>query len=91
MDKLPEGQKVLSGIFEFYDSKGIPLSDIFDHLKSKDLVPCWVSFVRSSKTSGWKKRTLISRLKEAIVDSYGLNFWNEIQEKLKIVIDNEFG
>ena len=91
MDKLPVGQKVLSGVFEFYDSKGFPLPDLFDYLKSHNCIPCWVSFVRSSKESGWRKKTVLSRVKEAIIDVYGIKFWTEFEEKFQTVLHNEYG
>jgi len=82
---------VVTGVFEFADTYGFPLPDLLDRLKSTNSVPCWVSFVESSKKCGWKRRTVLSKVEEAVVDIYGSQFWNEMKPKLLIVLDNVFG
>lgn len=76
-----ENKKIMGGVFKFYDTYGLPLSIVFDVLISKNMIPSWIHFIMDAKKSGWKKRTVDSRVREAIIDTYGLIFWVSMEEK----------
>jgi alanyl-tRNA synthetase len=84
--KTEDNKNVISGVFKFYDTVGLPLPDVLNYLKDNNLVCDWEDFINTAKKSGWKKSTLISRVKEAIQDSY--NDWNEFNEKFIKLVDH---
>ena len=74
----------MSGVFKFYDTTGVPLTVVFDYLKDKNIKPCWVSFIEEAKKSGWQNKTILSRLEESIIDTYGKEYWEKIRSKLDL-------
>lgn len=77
------GLKVVSGVFKLFDTSGLPLTDLFEYLKQNNFIPSWNHFYEEAKKSGWKDKTIFSRLSEALEDVYGLEFKNIVLERLK--------
>jgi len=84
--KTEDGRIVVGGLFELFNTLGIPLSVIFDFLVKEDLVPDLFGFVKEAKMKGWKDKTIYTRLSENIVDSFGKEYWKEVKNRLDIVI-----
>lgn len=84
--KTEDGKSVVSGVFEFSDTYGLPPADLFNLLKQNNMVPCWVSYVQSATECGWKSKTIHAKLREAVVDSYGSSFWVNMEPKLLTLI-----
>lgn len=72
----PEGKPVMSGVFSFYESHGIPLEIIFMSFIDKGLVPSWIDLYRDMRSSGMKHDRIIIKLQDAISDSFGPE-WSE--------------
>lgn len=80
------GREVLSGVFKFYDTVGLPISVVLGVFQSQGKQPCWTSFFTDAFKSGWKRETIFSRLEEGIVDIYGKEYWKIVEEKLSVVV-----
>ena len=80
-----DGKQVLSNVFRFYDTVGLPLTVVFQILDDKGFLICWSSFFQDATKAGWKPETILSRLEESIVDVYGKGFWLKVREKLMII------
>jgi hypothetical protein len=80
------GREVLTGVFKFYDTVGLPISVVLGVFHAQGKQPCWNSFYSDALKSGWKKETIFSRLEEGIVDIYGKEYWTVVKEKLSVVV-----
>lgn len=87
--KTQDNKLVVSGVFLFYDSIGMPLSDILNYMKDNNQVCDWENFIMCAKKQGWKKSTLQSRVKESIQDIY--NNWNEFSIGFIKLVDYIYG
>jgi hypothetical protein len=69
--KTIDGKNVVDGVFFMKDSEGLPLDLIIEELKSKNIVPCWVSYAKDALKAGWK----IKKIKSDILNvlSIGLS------------------
>jgi alanyl-tRNA synthetase len=85
--KPVEQKIVVSKVFKLYDTNGIPLSIIFDYLKSQDLVIAWDYFIKEAKLAGWPKKKILSTWQEAIQDSYGQDYLKMSISKFKYYLE----
>ncbi len=69
--KTIDEQLVIRGTYAFYETYGIPLDVLFEVLKSHKCIPDWIDFVKEAKDAGMNISRIISKLDEAITDSYG--------------------
>lgn len=87
-----DGKPVYGGVYKFYETHGIPLDIIFNIFIERDWIPDWIDIYKSALSGGMKHDRIISKLEEAISDSYGkeycdavisrLDNWLKKQEKL---------
>ena len=81
-----DGKIVVSGAFQMFDTMGTPLPIMFMMMGSNNMIPDPVDFYTSAVNAGWKKQTIIDRLKEAYLDGFGKDFWIEIEKRLNFYI-----
>jgi hypothetical protein len=72
------GREVVNGLVKFYDTSGLPLSDIFNYCQEKGYQPCWISFIEECRNQGWGNKTIRTRLEESVLDVYGKEYWNAV-------------
>lgn len=83
MVKPREGHKVVSGLVHFYNSVGLPLQDILQYCVENNYQPSWIHFYVEATQIGWNEKTIMSRLREAITDIYGIQYWNEVEKRFE--------
>ncbi len=81
------GVGVISHVFKMYDTFGLPLSVVIDHLKSKNLVPAWDMFIKDALDAGWKAKKITTCIQEAIVDTDGRDHWKAMEDKVLICLE----
>lgn len=69
-----DGTKIMTGVFEFNDTHGLPLMIVLDRLRQCNMMPDWIAFYHAAMNAGWKERTVYAKLEEAICDIYGKEF-----------------
>lgn len=79
------GKPVVDGVYRFYETHGVPLDVVLEELKSRGVVPCWVSMYREAVAAGMKHDRIISKMEAAIADSYGSAMKREAIEGLEIL------
>ena len=72
--KTLDGRLVVSGVYRFYETHGMPLDVVFQILQDKQMLPCWISFHREAMAAGMQHDRLIAKLDPALSDSYGSGF-----------------
>ena len=72
--KTTEGQLVLSGLYKYFETTGLPLSIIFEYIKNKNMVPSWNHLYKEMVRAGMNRDRIISRLSLDIFDVYGKEY-----------------
>lgn len=81
--KTPDGKVVVSGLFMMHDTMGLPLADIFSLSAEKNLQPSFPHFYDEAIEAGWRHKTIILRLREALADSHGSDYANVVCDRLE--------
>lgn len=81
--KTVDGWPVVSGLGELYFQDGIPLSVIFDDLKSKQIQPSFPSLYNEMKGNGMSHDRIIHLLNEHVFESYGKEYRDVVIERLE--------
>jgi hypothetical protein len=79
-----EGSPVVSGIFRFVETHGLPLEIVLDIFRERAFMPCWMSFHREATKAGMSHERIIAKLDPALVDVYGPKFRDHVIKKLKL-------
>jgi|SRR5579885_1371433 len=66
-----DNKPVYSGVYKFYETHGLPLDVILTTFIEKGWVPDWIDFYKSALSAGMEHSRIISKLEEAVSDSYG--------------------
>ncbi len=77
-----EGKPVVAGIYRFCETVGLPLVDALFVLDQQGQVPCWESYYKEALDAGMKHARILSRLKEAMADTYSPEFLGVVIERL---------
>ena len=81
--KTQDGRDVVSGVFRFYESVGLPLDIILDTIRENNTIPDWTAFYKEAKAAGMKHDRIISKLEESIMDVYGVEFQKIVCQTLE--------
>lgn len=84
--KTTDDKIVVAGVYEFYETYGLPLDSLFDSLNQKNQIPCWISFYKEAKFAGMKHERILSKLEESISDVYGKEFSDIVLSKLNTLM-----
>ena len=80
--KTTDGKSVVTGIFKFFDTTGIPLFVLFELCEQNNWLPSWIHFYEDGKKQGWEHKTIINRLQEGLSDCYGKEFSDQVIARL---------
>lgn len=80
---------VVNGIWKMFETHGVPLDIIFAICMQRQLVPDWVSLYRQMLDSGMKHSRILSKLEEAISDSFGKEFCEVVISKLEQIFNSQ--
>lgn len=67
----PEGLEVVTGVYRFVETHGVPLDVLLGNLKERNKVPYWPSFYQEARDAGMKHERILSKLDESLSDVYG--------------------
>ena len=81
--KTEDKKLVISGLFTYYETNGIPLDIILEYLRSKELVPDWNDLLLSAIKAGVNENSFIMQIENAISDSYGSNLAEIVSNKYR--------
>jgi len=81
--KTTEGQLVISGILRFEETYGLPLEDILEHLKERNIVPSWLHIMNEAKLQGVNQEKFLTKLEACAVSVFGKDYWAVISPFLK--------
>ena len=77
-----DGKDVIDGVWKTYETHGLPLNIILDLCIRKNWVPDWISLYKQMRYSGMQHSRILSKLVEAINDSFGKEFCDVVISRL---------
>jgi len=80
--KTDDGKLVISGVMKFRESYGLPLVYIFDIIKNNNMVISWYHLIDEANIIGVNFDKFLSELKSAIIDVFGIEYFNLIWGKI---------
>ncbi len=78
-----EGKPVVSGVYRVFETHGLPLEVLLQGLQDKGVVPCWMSLYREASAAGVPHERILSKLDQAVSDSYGKDFRDNVIRSLQ--------
>lgn len=85
MGRTTDGRLVVGGVYRFYETEGLPLDVLLEHLQDHQMIPDWQAFVREAILAGMRFDRVVSWLDAAIVDSFGVETRNQVIPRLRPV------
>lgn len=79
-----DGRKVVSGLFRFYETHGIPLVMLFTALEGMNVVPDWGPFYHEARRAGVKAERILAMLHSDISDVYGREYRDAVLQRLEM-------
>ena len=73
-----DGKRIFSGLYKFYETIGLPLDVLLSCFQEKNTLPDWVDFYTSALAAGMEHDRIISKLEEAVSDSFGKEFADQV-------------
>lgn len=73
--KTTDDKIVLSGVYNFHSTHGLPLPTLFEKLDEHGYIPCWVHFFAEAKKNGVNFERLRGKLHIPVSDIYGKKTW----------------
>jgi len=81
--KTEDNKLVIKGIYYLMEERGIPLSLIISEYYKNDIILDYDSLVLEMVTkTEMKFSTIMNKLKEGIVDSLGIKYYDEVIKRL---------
>lgn len=80
--------KVVSGVFAFVGTHGVPLEAILDRFKQNNIIIDWMAYIVDALKDGHNPNTIRSRILEAVGDVYGPLYKKEINKRLDILFND---
>lgn len=84
-----EDKTIINNVFHFYETHGLPLDVIFICLMERNIVPNWINFYQAAIKAGMKHSRIISKLDEAISDSFGKEISDVVISRLDSIFKNK--
>lgn len=84
-----DGKKVIGGVYSFYETTGLPLDVIFEHLRTKNSVVSWIDFYKDAIKAGMRHTRVLSKLEESICDVWGKAFYDVVEDKLNLIFSSD--
>lgn len=77
-----DNKPVIGGVWKTYETYGLPLDIIFDVCIRRDWIPSWIDLYKDMKESGMEHSRILSKLEEAINDSFGKDYSGVVISRL---------
>lgn len=77
----------MSGVYRFYETHGMPLDEIFDLFRAKNIMIDWIDFYKDARKAGMQHSRIIAKLEEALYDSFGKEFGAVVISRLNEIFE----
>ena len=69
--KTEDGKTVVSDVFKFVDTYGLPLDYLLLYLDDQNMVMDWLDFMLAAYKQGWSIKTIHARCIGGVQDAFG--------------------
>jgi len=76
--RTTDGRLVVDGIWKCFETFGLPFDVIFEVCLRKGWIPAWTLLCDQMVKSGMDRGRVLSKLSEAISDTFGKDFCDEV-------------
>jgi len=80
---------IISGIYKTFETHGIPLDIILSILIDGNSVPNWIDLYKDCRLAGMEHDRVLSKLEEAICDSYGKEWSDQVIFRLNSIFKTQ--
>lgn len=87
VDYADDGRPVIGGLFPTHDTEGVPLSVSLTFIEKHGMVPDLFGFIGDAALAGWKRKSILIRVREAVIDVHGPHHWAKVEERLNSTCD----
>lgn len=77
------GKLIVDGIWKCFETHGLPFDILFEICIQRNYIPDWTLLYNQMINSKMEKERILSKLAEAISDSFGKNFCDEVLKRLE--------
>jgi hypothetical protein len=77
-----DGKPVVAGVFSECETTGLPLDVLLELMRDRGYVPDWPALYQEARAAGMKHERVLSRLGEAIGDTYGVEMRDVVLSRL---------
>lgn len=77
-----DNKPMYTGVYNFYETHGLPLETLLCGFLDKGFIPDWIDFYENAISGGMAHDRILSKLEEAICDSFGKQFSDVVISKL---------
>lgn len=84
-----DNQMVVGGVWSLYETHGLPLDIIFDVCIERKWIPGWIDLYKEMKKSGMEHSRILSKLEEAINDSFGKEYGDTVISRLESIFQKD--
>jgi alanyl-tRNA synthetase len=77
-----DGKTVVDGIWYLFETHGLPLDIIFSICQERKMIPDWILLYKQMRFAGMEHDRVISKIEEAINDSFGKEFCGVVISRL---------
>ena len=81
--RTSDGWTVVRGVFEWFDTYGVPLDMVLDELRIRQVLPDWVYLYERCLKAGWNPKSTWERLRTLVGDVYGPDYRVEWERRMK--------
>lgn len=86
--RTSDGKLVVTEVFKFYETEGLPLDVILETLRDQNMMPDWMDFMLEAVRAKMKIPRILAMLDAAITDSYGSELRDVVISRLKYLTRN---
>lgn len=74
---------IVDGIWKCFETHGLPFDVLFEICIHRNWIPDWTLLYNQMLSSKMEKERILSKLAEAISDSFGKSFCDEVLKRLE--------
>lgn len=86
--KTTDGRLVVTGLFLFVGTLGLPLADVLLAFEEDNYVVDWIDFYEDALMDGYKSKTALNKIDEGIVDVFGKDYRDTLLAILNYYVKN---
>lgn len=81
-----DNRYIVSGVYRFSETYGVPLFILLEWLEKKHLVIAWIEYVKEALNAGMNIKNIIAKIEEFLLDFSGKEMADHVVSKLELFL-----